>query len=160
MMQFEKISDGCAAVTYGKDEKGAVIIPGTVEVNGESLKVTAVARHAFSDNAKITSVRFPITLKRVMTAAFRGCSRLVLLAFVSEDVWIGLNAFQYCESLKNIICLKPLDVVQSYAFYGCKSLSTVFYSGDIAEPKRGISVLGNQPFRDALKVRFYTGSEE
>jgi len=100
---------------------GAVTIP-------ESLfgrPVTSIGGSAFSQCAKLTSVRIPDSVTNIGGAAFSGCSSLTNFKLPGGLRHLGDSAFRCCTALTSVAIGKGLDSVGSYAFYGCSSLTNV-----------------------------------
>lgn len=71
--------------------------------------VVWIGKKAFSGNASITSVTIP-----------RTCW-----------YWVDNNAFSYCSNLKSVKFEGDIDGMGGYAFYGCTSLETVTFGGNV-----------------------------
>lgn len=68
-----------------------------------------IGKKAFSGNNSITSVTIPKTCW----------------------YWIDNNAFSYCGNLKSVTIEGDIDGMGGYAFYGCTSLETVTFGGNV-----------------------------
>ena len=69
-------SDLTAEVTEGDNEySGEITIPSTVTYKSKTLKITRIARSAFS-HAKIQSITIPNSIESIGTFAFESCSNL------------------------------------------------------------------------------------
>ena len=69
-------SDLTAEVTEGDNEySGEITIPSTVTYKSKTLKITRIARSAFS-HAKIQSITIPNSIESIGTFAFKSCSNL------------------------------------------------------------------------------------
>lgn len=71
--------------------------------------VVWIGRKAFSGNTSITSVTIPKTCW----------------------YWVDSNAFSYCSNLKSVKFEGDIDGMGGYAFYGCASLETVTFGGNV-----------------------------
>ena len=71
--------------------------------------VVWIGKKAFSGNATITSVTIPKTCW----------------------YWVDNNAFSYCSNLKSVKFEGDIDGMGGYAFYGCTSLETVTFGGNV-----------------------------
>ena len=71
--------------------------------------VVWIGRKAFSGNTSITSVTIPKTCW----------------------YWVDSNAFSYCSNLKSVKFEGDIDGMGGYAFYGCTSLETVTFGGNV-----------------------------
>ena len=77
---------------------GEVAIP--KEIDGKP--VTIIDRNTFKDNAAITSIYIPSTIKKIDQCAFQNCKSLETVTLVNGLESIGWNAFNNCEKIKNI----------------------------------------------------------
>ncbi|MBD5141981.1 MAG: fibronectin type III domain-containing protein [Ruminococcus sp.] len=71
--------------------------------------VVWIGKKAFSGNTDITSVTIPKTCW----------------------YWVDNNAFSYCSNLKSVKFEGDIDGMGGYAFYGCTSLETVTFGGNV-----------------------------
>ncbi|MDE7287928.1 MAG: fibronectin type III domain-containing protein [Oscillospiraceae bacterium] len=71
--------------------------------------VVWIGKKAFSGNTSITSVTIPKTCW----------------------YWVDNNAFSYCSNLKSVKFEGDIDGMGGYAFYGCTSLETVTFGGNV-----------------------------
>ncbi|MBO4892054.1 MAG: leucine-rich repeat protein [Prevotella sp.] len=88
-----EITGGGTVTVKGGDEKGEVIIEATVEINGQTYLVTAIANNAFKDNKDITSVTIADGIAIIGDNAFEGCSGLTVINIGKAVVVIGNKAF-------------------------------------------------------------------
>jgi hypothetical protein len=58
---------------FNRDVSGAVVIPETVDFEGEAYTVVALKEHAFFSNRNITSVDIPNTVTEVSYMVFQLC---------------------------------------------------------------------------------------
>lgn len=151
---------GEAILVSAADAAGDVYLPETVKIDGETLRLTEIGRHAFDGNLTVTSVVCPDGLTRVGASAFRGCTALAAFSGGEELTRIGLNAFRDCTSLAALILPGTLKLVQSYAFYGCSSLATLHYGGADFASEVGVSILGNGPLSSLSPINGSDGAGE
>ena len=81
-----------------------VVIPSSINVDGEDIPVKVIAGSAFKNNDTITSITIPDSVTTIGSSAFRNCSNLTT-ATVSENsqlTTIGDSAFRDCPSLTSI----------------------------------------------------------
>lgn len=85
---------------------GSVVIPATVNYNGQTFKVEEINSLAFRLCSKITSVHIPEGVKRVGNFAFVGCTALEEVDLPSTLTSLGSGAFigLYEQSLKKVKC--------------------------------------------------------
>jgi hypothetical protein len=104
------------AVTYkgshfprdGQSYSGNVVIPESVEYEGNTYNVTEIGNRAFYSCQNLTSVKFP-----------------------NGITTIGEEVFQSCIKLNSITIPKNVTSIRADAFYGCSGLTSVHIS-DIA----------------------------
>lgn len=102
-----EIEESSVVSVYSSDKEisGVLIIPETVEHNGNTYKVEIVGYAAFENCKQLTSVTLPSSIELI-----RGM------------------AFAYCSSLCQINLPENLNEIQSLAFYECKNLSKIYYN--------------------------------
>lgn len=89
---YEISGEGTVSIKGG-DQKGNVEISGTVVINGQTYKVTAIAENAFVDNTQITSVTIPEGVTTIGSNAFSGCVNLLVINIGKSVSSIGNKAF-------------------------------------------------------------------
>ncbi|MDE7229657.1 MAG: leucine-rich repeat domain-containing protein, partial [Oscillospiraceae bacterium] len=98
---FEYWYDEAAGGTMIRGYTGAggeVAIP--KEIDGKP--VTIIDRNTFKDNAAITSIYIPSTVKKIDQCAFQDCKSLETVTLKNGLESIGWNAFNGCEKIKSI----------------------------------------------------------
>ena len=92
-----------ASVTYLYDNSsnstaytGDIVIPESVEYNGNTYSVTSIGYDAFRDCSGLTSVVIPNSVTSIGRYAFSDCSGLTSVKIPNSVTWIGDNAFNYC----------------------------------------------------------------
>ena len=89
---------------------GDVVIPSTIDWNGDTYTVTRIGLNAFNesiyndDTTKITSVTIPNTITYIDEGAFMSCSSLTNIDIPESVIYIGRNAFNDCIGLNRVIC--------------------------------------------------------
>ncbi len=79
-----------------------VVIPATITVEGVTYKVTGIAKKAFANNKKITSVVIGKNVKVIGDEAFSKCATLQSITIPAGVKQIGKKAFYNCKALKKI----------------------------------------------------------
>ena len=117
---------------YGGAETFDVVIPSTVENNGVTYTVTAIADKAFkvdtntADYAKISTVTIPSTVETIGASAFSTkyyYDTRALSAVVFDDIansqlkTIGMNAFYGCNELTEFTFPASVETIGKNAFY-------------------------------------------
>lgn len=123
---------------------GAVSIPETLG----TYTVTSIGVDAFAEQATMTSVSVPKTVRTIGTGAFencsglktvnisagltdiaersfKGCAELTSLNLPATVVSVGTSAFEDCSSLKNITLSSGLKTIGNYAFRRCRAIEAV-----------------------------------
>ncbi len=145
-------TDHTATVTY-RDRNyvsyaGEVVVPESVEYNGETYTVTAIGSRAFQACASLTAVSLPNSISNIYDYAFNNCSGLTEIIIPQnvtqiydrtfEDctaltsvtlpeglTGIGSSAFEYCISLRTIALPESITSIATLAFYQCQSLTEI-----------------------------------
>ena len=89
---YEITGEGTVTIKGGK-QKGEATIGTTVEINGQTYNVTAIAENAFRDNQNITSVTIPEGITTIGDNAFSGCTGLIVINIGKDVQTIGNKAF-------------------------------------------------------------------
>ena len=89
---YEISGEGTVTIKGG-DQRGSVEISATVEINGQTYNVTAIAENAFKDNTGITSVTIPEGIQTIGDNAFSGCVGLIIINIGKDVAFIGNKAF-------------------------------------------------------------------
>ena len=112
------------------DSSTNVVIPSSINVDGEDIPVKAIASNAFSNNGTITSITIPDSVTTIGSRVFYSCSNLttVTISENSQLTSIGSSAFEGCSSLTSIYIPNSVTTIGSRAFYSCSNLTTVTIS--------------------------------
>ena len=95
-------------------------------------KVENIRARAFELCFNLENVDFDNGLKYIGFAAFKDCSRLKNLKFPNTLKYIREAAFKNCFSLENIYLEKGIENIGN-AFYDCRNLKNIYYSGTISD---------------------------
>lgn len=104
-------------VSYQKDKKistkKTVSVPATVKVNGETYKVTTVAKNAFANAKKLTSVTVGKNITKIGDTAFKGCGKLTTITIKSTKLTsVGKNVLK--GTSKKLVIKVPASKVAAY----------------------------------------------
>lgn len=130
---------------YWYDETaGGTIIRGYIGAGGEvaipkeidGKPVTIIDQNTFKDNAAITSIYIPSTIKKIDKCAFQNCKSLETVTLVNGLEEIGHSAFQGCEKLRNIKIPDTVTKLSLVIFSDCAGLETVVIGKGIGEITR------------------------
>ena len=145
-LAFETIENADGSLTIKQlvaPYAGVVTIPATL--NGKD--VTAIAANAFANDAAMTGVVIPNTVKTIGENAFAGASVLTEVTLGSGVQEIGAGAFKGCAVLSKInLDAAAVKRIGSGAFEGCAALTEVTLPA-------GVTAIGDRAFAecDALK---------
>lgn len=114
------------------------------EISGEFIVpegVEEIADNAFENQAGLTKISLPQTLKKIGANAFLNCTALEEVEFAKDIALttVGGNVFENCASLTAIELPLGLTSVGTYMFKNCTSLA------DVTIPE-GYTVLPNYTF--------------
>jgi len=91
-ISYEIVGDN-ASVTHVDNAKGEIKIEESVEINGKTYQVTAIADGAFQGCTGLTSIELPNTIATIGKNAFDGCSGLIIIKIGKGIKEIGSKAF-------------------------------------------------------------------
>jgi hypothetical protein len=115
----------------GFDYSGHIVIPDSVEYNGNKYSVTAIDGMAFSNNSYLTSIRIPNSVTSIGASVFSGCSSLK--SIVVED---GNSVYDSREGCNAIIRTSDNELIA-----GCvntRILNSVTSIGSLAFSGSGL----------------------
>ena len=96
---------GTATLTGTTVDKEDVTIDGTVEIDGVTYTVTAIAESAFKNNpnrGKMTKMRIAKNITTIGAYAFQGCNNLKMVWLPSSITSIGEKAFDGCNGITHV----------------------------------------------------------
>jgi hypothetical protein len=142
---------------------GDLIIPNTVDYDGNTYTVTEMGSSTFIDCLGLTSIVINDQIKTIPYYAFAGCSNLEKVTLGKKVERFGMRAFMNCTSLSSINLNDNIVAFESgETFNGCRSLKKVvigsnvrrmdgseFYgctSLETVEIHDGAKVIGNNSF--------------
>ena len=116
-----KVPEAATLTGYDAEPKGALVIPGTLEVGGHSFDIT-IGSKAFIRCSGLTSVT---TSADIGPYAFYGCSALKVVRISDGVQSVGASAFSACARICYVVIADSVSEIGPNAFNGCS-----FYSGD------------------------------
>lgn len=107
-------------VSNGGKYGGDVVIPASVDHEGESYPVTRIGDRAFYKCHELKSVTIPEGVTAIGKEAFYECDRLTSVTIPGSMATIGEAAFQGCGNLNSISCYaeEPPAMESENAFEG------------------------------------------
>lgn len=119
------VADAGITISGYTGEGGALIIPD--EIDGKP--VIAIGRIAFKNNANITSIVVPESVKSIAVGAFGFCSLLESITLPAEcAISSTSNLFQNCVKLQSVQIPSGVTTIGNYMFSGCSALTSVTFA--------------------------------
>ena len=105
----------------------SVVIPDTINIDGEDIPVTTIGDNVFNNNDTITSATIGNNLTIIGSRAFYDCDSLTSITIPDSVTSIGYYAFAYCDNLTTVTFGEntQLTTIGEYAFYRCSSLTSI-----------------------------------
>ena len=132
---------------------GDIVIPETVDYNGNVYKVVGIDNYAFYNCSGLTSITIPEGVTSIGQQAFEYCSSLTSITIPESVTSIGDWAFYGCRGLTSIIIPEGVTSIGSGAFWFCSSLTSI----TIPE---GVTSIGNGIFMDCSSLHEITVDDE
>ena len=156
---------------------GDIVIPESVEYNGNTYSVTSIGERAFSSCRGLTSVVIPNSVTSIGERAFQNCLGLTSVEIPNSVTSIGDYAFSYCRGLTSVVIPNSVTSIGGHAFEYCSGFTSVVipnsvtsigagafcYSSGLTSVVIGNSVtsIGNAAFRECSGLdRIYLLSEQ
>ena len=104
-----------------------ILVPSTVEYEGEEFSVVAIGTAAFYECKALTTVDFAENSKvtEIGSSAFYACENLSSINFPEGLKTIEDGAFYACENLSSIKFPASLKIIQDGAFAECPNLESI-----------------------------------
>ena len=115
---------GSYSFSYRNEYSGNVVIPKSVEFNGNTYPVTSIGNNAFDGCSELTSVTIPNSVTSIGEQAFSGCTGLTSVTIPNSVTSIGLFAFENCNALTSVTIPNSVTSIGSGAFSGCSDLTS------------------------------------
>lgn len=124
-LQFASVVNPSSSNTYYNYVSGDVVIPDSVEYNGNKYAVKRIDSYAFRECTGVTSVIIPNTVTSIFTAAFSYCTNMTSVAIPNTITIISDEAFSVCSSLTSVIIPESITTINTRTFAGCSSLTSI-----------------------------------
>ena len=103
----------------------SVIVPETVEYDGESYTVVGIGDEAFNNCWGLKAVSLPSTLQSIGKLAFGYCTSLRSVTIPEEVTIVDNEAFTGCSALASVTIGNSVETIGDYAFFGCTGLASL-----------------------------------
>ncbi len=123
-----------------------LVIPSTVDYEGQTYHVTALSANSFNGCDGLTNVLLPEGIINIGNYSFNECSSLLTIDLPSSLSTIGAYAFDKCISLESVELPNSLNSIGNYAFNGCTKLK------EIIIPEL-VTNIGTNAFRDCSELQ-------
>ena len=129
--------DKYISITVWEDPSEELVIPETMNINGENIPIKEIGANAFKDNKTLKSVIMPDTIITIGESAFSGCSSIDSITIPDNVTLIGDHAFNGCTNLEAVTINdnSKLTTIGSYAFSGCSSLTSIYIPDSVTAIK-------------------------
>ena len=126
------------------DLSGSLIIPDSVAYQGTNYAVTEIDDASvsygyytyyhglFENNASLTSITLPNTMRKIGSYAFFACENLVIVNMNPGLQIISSYAFKNCNNITSITIPSSVTLVGAEVFSGCTSLSNLTLNANAA----------------------------
>lgn len=132
------------AVTYKNDGNsghyndadtysGIVVIPSSVNHDGNIYSVNKIGTHAFAQAPALTQVNLPETITSIERDAFYECRNLTEVNIPNGITEIAKNTFFACKSIKEISIPESVTSIGESAFWECDALTNIALPESLAE---------------------------
>ena len=110
---------------------GNIILPESVQYEGNTYTVTSIGMSTFYDCWDLTGMKIPNTVVSIGDYAFYNCRNITGSLVIPDGVTrIPPYAFAHCSSLRSLVIPSSVVSIRSHAFYGCSHLVEVSLSGN------------------------------
>ena len=118
-------ADMTAEVAEGGEYSGKIVIPSSVQYDGETYSVTSIGGWAFIGCSGLTSVTIPNSVTSIGSGAFYGCSGLTSVTIPNSVTSIGMYAFSGCSGLTSVTIGNSVTSIGEHAFSDCSGLTSI-----------------------------------
>ena len=102
-----------------------VVIPNSVEYEGNTYLVTKIGEMAFYGCRKIVTISLPDSVKEIGEAAFCCCEMLMTVNIPAGIEKIEYETFYGCEHLESLFIPYNVRVVEDRALWYCRGLKSI-----------------------------------
>lgn len=123
-----------------------VVIPATVEQDGNSYTVNEMRAALLKNSAAVKSVTIPASITQIPNDAFLNCTGLTSVTMPATVTSIGAYAFNGCKALPSVVLPASLGSIGEYGFLGCKALTSI-------ELPAALTEIGEMGFFNCSKIK-------
>ncbi|MBD5359371.1 MAG: leucine-rich repeat domain-containing protein [Bacteroides sp.] len=126
-LNYSIISDteiSLVKANYNKNE--SVLVPETINYNGNEYTVVAISDNAFKDLDYIKSISLPSTVVKIGESCFSKCKALESINLPSGISKIPSFAFYECTSLTNLSIPETVTSIEGYALSYCSQIKDLW----------------------------------
>lgn len=119
----------------GQNATGELVIPESVEYDGNSFVVSLIGENAFSECAGITSLTIGNSITEIRDRAFYNCDGLEGSLSIGNSVaLLYFSVFADCDNITSITIPSSVLYIAPVAFYGCDNLNSVYFNATNCYP--------------------------
>lgn len=127
---YKKISENAVALITDRNApdsnyRGDIVIPATVEIDGQTYNVTSIGDYAFFECNGIKSVTIPNSVTAIGDEAFYNCKGLSSIDIPNSVTSIGNYTFGLCSGFTSVNIPNSVTSMGSGVFYRCYDLTSV-----------------------------------
>lgn len=149
-VSYKLSDDGSYYIAVGYSE----LIPFlTIQSEIDGIPVEEIAESAFHNNATLTEVKIPGSVKRIGKSAFRFCQNLITVELPSSLTYLPDECFYDCTLLKNITLPSSLTEIGDRCFYNDTMLPRV-------KAPQNLEKIGHEAFYGCEKMIFDPAGNE
>ncbi|MDE6479924.1 MAG: leucine-rich repeat protein [Muribaculaceae bacterium] len=163
-----------ASVAESPDDNkysGDIIIPSTIEYDGQTYSVVSIKDKAFYYCLRLTSVMIPNSVTTIGDGAFLNCSGLTSVTLSNSLTKIGYRTFSFCGSLSSIEIPNSVTSIGAEAFTDCGRLTSIVIPNSVTSIGEmafhactnissvvipsSVTFIGNQAFRQNHSLKLF-----
>ena len=110
---------------------GNIVIPQTVEYEGNVYTVTSIGSSAFSGCTGLISVEIPLSVTSLGNSVFSGCTGLTSVEIPLSVTSLGNSVFYGCTRLTSVEIPSSVMTIGSSAFDGCRNLTSLTIGSNV-----------------------------
>ena len=136
----------------GENAQGEIVIPETVDYEGDTYVVTEVGERAFNYCRSLVSIDVANTVTRIGSRAFYDCDNLQSIHLPDSLEAVSSEMLFGCSSLTEVSLPSTITEIGEGAFSGCRGLT------EIVLPD-GVSAIRNEAFSSCVQLHSITFPE-